>query len=178
MEEENVLMALGLCFLRSPVDRGGTLLHYSLRRTVWSSLETGGHKSSDPFFLTNTLLKTGLTFQLAQETAPVRRQIQRDSEPQNRPRPVGRFPQRWKRTGKTELHTSVALTAKNEGPEGPRDVARKRGAPSQLPLVKVVKQGDYLYRLTKEAYGFANDDLVRWVAEHNPNIKNQTSGNR
>jgi hypothetical protein len=43
-----------------------------------------------------------------------------------------------------------------------------------FPVVRVIKQGQTLFRLTKEVYGHADPRLVEWVKENNPSISDIT----
>lgn len=42
---------------------------------------------------------------------------------------------------------------------------------AQSPMVRVVQEGDNLYRLTLQIYGAADQRLLDWVLAHNPQIK-------
>jgi phage tail protein X len=37
--------------------------------------------------------------------------------------------------------------------------------------IRIVKKGDNLFRLTRKVYGYADAELVEWVMENNPHIK-------
>ncbi len=45
---------------------------------------------------------------------------------------------------------------------------------ASFPVVRVIKQGQTLFRLTKEVYGHADPQLVEWVKENNPSIRDIT----
>jgi len=41
-----------------------------------------------------------------------------------------------------------------------------------FPMIRAAKEGDSLYELTREVYGFTDRRLIAWIEENNPNIKN------
>ena len=45
---------------------------------------------------------------------------------------------------------------------------------TSFPVARVIKQGQTLFRLTKEVYGHADPRLVEWVKESNPSISDIT----
>ena len=58
---------------------------------------------------------------------------------------------------------------------GVRPSERVAEAPeTSFPVVRVIKQGQTLFRLTKEVYGHADPRLVEWVKENNPSISDIT----
>ena len=58
---------------------------------------------------------------------------------------------------------------------GVRRTERATSTPeTSFPVVRVIKQGQTLFRLTKEVYGHADPRLVEWVKENNPSISDIT----
>ncbi|MGA7878752.1 MAG: hypothetical protein WCA08_24040, partial [Desulfoferrobacter sp.] len=46
------------------------------------------------------------------------------------------------------------------------------GTPKPKPITRIVEKGDNLTRLIEEVYGVANDELISWVRENNPRLRN------
>ena len=71
---------------------------------------------------------------------------------------------------KPENDSSAAV---HQAPPTPGDAAPPPSR-SALPVRKIVKPGDTLYRLTLETYGGTSRELFQWIQKHNPHIKDIT----
>jgi general secretion pathway protein A len=59
--------------------------------------------------------------------------------------------------------------------EGPNPVVQEKTTPlpgETFPKLRIVEEGDNLYSLTKDIYGFTNHRLIAWIKQKNPNLKN------
>ena len=58
-----------------------------------------------------------------------------------------------------------------EQPEAQAEVKVEEPPGNRFPVTRVVQRGDNLYRLTMRVYGSASDELMEWVKQNNPKIK-------
>jgi nucleoid-associated protein YgaU len=70
-----------------------------------------------------------------------------------------------------DLVQEVRSMLTGEQPEARAEVKAEEPPGSRFPIKKVVKRGDNLYRLTLKVYGSASDELIEWVKQNNPRIR-------
>jgi len=59
--------------------------------------------------------------------------------------------------------------------KSPEEKPAPEQAKAASPVIKVVKEGDNLYKLTRSVYGHADPELVAWVKKNNPSIKDMNT---
>ena len=94
------------------------------------------------------------------------------------PEPLATAPEQ---ATETELESISPPPAIELDLSAPRSEARVRRTErvaevpeTSFPVVRVIKQGQTLFRLTKDVYGHADPRLVEWVKENNPSISDIT----
>jgi type II secretory pathway predicted ATPase ExeA len=58
-----------------------------------------------------------------------------------------------------------------EKPKKKEKANKLKGNKEQFPIIKTIKKGDNIYRLTLNVYGFSNQELLEFVKKYNPKIK-------
>ncbi len=74
--------------------------------------------------------------------------------------------QKTNSTASGNLSSVNSLQDANEKP-----LAEKKGNKVRFPVIKKVRKGDNLYRLTLNVYGSRNQELLEFVKKNNPTIK-------
>ena len=72
---------------------------------------------------------------------------------------------------------SVATGIKPEPPGKTPSVVtgiKPKSHKDTFPVIRIIKKGDNLYRLTLNVYSFSNNKLIEWVKQNNPGIKDIT----
>jgi len=76
----------------------------------------------------------------------------------------------------TSLPSAIELNASAPGSEAGAHLAEwvAKAEDGSFPVVRVIKRGQTLFRLTEQVYGHANPRLVEWVKKNNPWISDIT----
>jgi putative secretion ATPase (PEP-CTERM system associated) len=81
--------------------------------------------------------------------------------------------------GTKDVITSQTVIENKSGPEKDTDktvqnqISNKVSQPQKqtFPVMKTMKEGDYISKYAVEIYGYSNNSLIAWLHKHNPHIK-------